>query len=147
MGLMLRKSAPLWVGKVGAKGVLVNARITGKGFVDYYGDLRGRAVYLEAKSSKVPTSFGLALIEAHQGLILREGHYRGCLTGVLIRLAGSFWLMPWMVLEPYWDAYWDDEKAPASIKRSAIEATCIPVYLSGKHLDLVGALMLLSQTV
>lgn len=122
-------------------------RFGGKGTLDFVGDFRGRALYFDAKSTKVKTRFNLENIEGHQAKIIRKAHGRGCLAFLLVEfstLEGGprYFAMTWDVLGPAWEAYQDVKQldAPSSIPFKTIAANCLEVKRVKGSLLLVSAI-------
>lgn len=128
-------------------------RVIGVGGLDFAGDLLGRAVTFDAKSTESRTRFDLRLIKPHQAVIVKHAHARGAVAFFLVELgarspAPTYYALAWPLLRPWWDrfamadaGYLAQDKAPASIPAEVLarEGVTVPV-LRGGGLDLVATI-------
>jgi penicillin-binding protein-related factor A (putative recombinase) len=148
-GLSLSQTSPRFVGRVGPDG-RAQGRIVGTGQLDFVGDLRGRLVTFDAKSSRHTTRLDLRLIRRHQAVILKRAHQRGAVAFLLVELgAGTpapvYFALPWPALAPWWGAA--DYGGAQSMPRAAIEAEGLPIQRTGKTLLLLPVVEALAARV
>lgn len=147
LGINLKQTSPRFVGGIGPDGQ-AQGRVVGKGTLDFVGDLLGRSVQFDAKSTKARSSFKLSLIKRHQATIVRNAHERGAIAFFLIEfstLEGGprYYALTWPVLQPFWDKA--DFGGVQSIPREIIQRGCVEIPRKGKTLDLVGAIRRLQE--
>lgn len=130
-----------------------SGRVVGAGGLDFAGDLQGRAVTFDAKSTENRARFDLRLIKPHQAVIVKNAHARGAVAFFLVELgarspAPAYYALAWPVLRPWWErfamadaGFIAQDKAPVSIPVDVLarEAVTVPV-LRGGALDLVSAI-------
>lgn len=97
-----------------------------KSTVDFDGVYRGKAIYFEAKSTKVLTRFDLKNIHDHQYEHLEKCHKNGALTFFLVSFEKQHkeYLLPFTALLPYWKEY----KNPVGKKSMSITDFDIHAY-------------------
>lgn len=140
-GLRLAQTSPRSVVMKRHGSGLAEVRQMPTGDLDFVGDLRGRLVSFDAKSTQQKTRFPLSNIKRHQQVIVRKAHERGALAFFLVEfstLAGGprYFALTWPVLRRFWPAGGDPEP---SIPLAVFEAECLEVKRAGAVLDLVGA--------
>lgn len=147
LGLNLKQTSPRFVGSVGSDGQ-AQGRVVGKGSLDFVGDFLGRAVELDAKSTKIKSSLKLSLLKRHQVNIVKHAFKRGAIAFFLVEFSAldgppRYFALTWPVLQAYWDKA--DFGGTQSIPFAVIEKACVEVSRKGKTLDLVGAIQRLME--
>lgn len=152
-GIWLARVSPRFAGRVEADGRAAG-RLVGTGLTDLVGHIRGRALYLECKSTE-HNRLDLALIRQHQAVLIERAHQAGALAGIVAELgarsaAPAYYLIPPELLARYWRPYWAEQAgygqpAPGSISRAVLDAEAIQIRRDRHGLDLVSAVEALAR--
>lgn len=118
---------------------------TGRGGLDFYGSWKGRFIGFDAKSTRIPTRFPLAMLHPHQVEVVRLAHGTGALAFFLVEMAEvrprpRVFLLTWSVLAPYWRRHLLRQKGGASIPFDVMARECVEARPHGiGFYDLAGA--------
>lgn len=150
-GLHLTQSGPRFIpGRaIGPRGE-VAGRVIGAGALDFSGDLNGRAVTFDAKSTESRTRFDLRLIKSHQATIVQRAHARGVVAFFLIEMDSKgtpkYFALTWPDLAEPWQRFQQQaagyvaaDKAASSIPVAQLERGVEVIMVRG-NLDLVRAI-------
>lgn len=141
--LWLVQTGPRFVGRVVGPHREAIGRLVSLGELDFIGDLRGRLVTFDCKSTAIRTSLKLELLKPHQVAIVEQAHKRGGIAFFLVEFREPpeprYYALQWSVLEPYWLSYVDG-KGRASIPRGVIARECVEIRRTRRTLDLVGCI-------
>ena len=117
---LYRQRKIAWIVKTGAQFRILaggkTAEIVGEGPPDYVGALSdGRAFAADAKDC-TQARWPLSRLPVHQARALHLVSELGGVSGILLRLQGEGWWIPWASLAPRWQA-WSSKHpgAPASL--------------------------------
>ena len=105
-----------------------------KSSVDYTGTYRGRAVWFDAKSTELETSFPLKFVEEHQveRLIRHEANGAICFFLFWFSALDRFYLMPLQVFLGYWNRREAGVRGTKSIPHAEFEAQAFRIEKSAR---------------
>lgn len=101
---VIKKSEPAIKVK-SQKGGYVTGWFEGKGFVDYFGVVNGRAIAFEAKSTRERKRFNLSNVSPHQVETMEHWNDQGGITFLLIEFSKhrEVFYLPYEKFEGWWN--------------------------------------------
>lgn len=136
LGLALRQTSPRFKGRIFPDGRAVG-RFVEKGPLDLVGDLKGRAVNLDAKMCRNKTAYPLDKLKDHQVQQVEDAWRRGCVAAFVIGMveltddkrqpAPRYFAADWRSLEPYWPRFVMTRGLPAALVRKGEKQSSIPL--------------------